>query len=115
MFKDSGLLRYLFGKDRTKTINLAEFCTLQRLLKDDILYLEFGRYDKDFTGVISDLDFCHNIIYNADIPTRNVTVIWAPPCDFSFIISNVAPPYDFSSNQIAPFPISKMAASNSRR
>ena len=33
---------------------------------------------KDFTGVISDLDFCHNIIYNADIPTRKVAVIWAP-------------------------------------
>jgi len=65
--KESGLINYLFGRDRKKRILLEDFFSLQKQLKDDILYLEFGRYDKNNTGVISELDFCKNILYSANL------------------------------------------------
>ena len=57
----SGLLNYLFGKDRKKVINREKFKQLQQELMDDVLWLEFSRYSKD-GQTITDIDFANHLL-----------------------------------------------------
>ncbi len=68
----SGLMNYLFGKDRTKVLNPDRFKRFQRELIQDILYLEFMRYgpEKDKYHNISEVDFCTHLLYNSSIPSK---------------------------------------------
>jgi len=66
----SGLLNYLFGKDRKGTISRAEFSKLQSDLLEEIIQLEFGEYDKTGSGRISERDLCHFLLKNSKIPPK---------------------------------------------
>lgn len=66
----SGLINFLFGRDKKKSIHRADFNTLQSNLQEDMLYLEFCRYDKENSGLISEVDFCKHILYSANIPNK---------------------------------------------
>ena len=52
-----------------------EFKRLQRELIRDILYLEFMRYhpEKNQYQTITEADFCHHLLYNANITTKKKT------------------------------------------
>ena len=65
----SGLINYLFGKDRKKEINKEKFMKLQQDLMDDVLWLEFARYTKD-GKTISEVDFCNHLLLCANITTK---------------------------------------------
>merc|ERR1711892_155447 len=60
----SGLLNYLFGKDRTKSINREDIKKLQADLLEEIIELEFSEYDKDGSGRISEVDLCSFLLKN---------------------------------------------------
>jgi len=66
----SGLLNYLFGKDRTKSITREDIRKLQTDLLDEIMELEFGEYDKDGSGRISETDLCRFLLKNTKIPPK---------------------------------------------
>ena len=66
----SGLINYLFGKDRKKTINKDKFLKMQEALMDDVLWLEFSRYSKD-GKTISAVDFCSHLLLCANITTKH--------------------------------------------
>merc|ERR1712106_776113 len=66
----SGLLNYLFGKDRTKSINRADIKKLQADLLEEIIELEFSEYDKDGSGRISESDLCKFLLKNTKIPPK---------------------------------------------
>ncbi len=64
----SGLMNYLFGFSRDKTVTKEEFARFQRDLIHDILYLEFRRYQTvGKSDNISELDFCKHLLYSANI------------------------------------------------
>jgi len=63
----SGLLTYLFGEDRKNNLKIEDFYKLQKVLMDEMLYIEYGRYDKENKNAISAVDFCKHILYNAPI------------------------------------------------
>ena len=65
----SGLMNYLFGKNRDKEINRENFKQLQRDLMDDILWLEFSRYSTD-GKTISDLDLCEHLLLCANLTSK---------------------------------------------
>ena len=65
----SGLMNYLFGKNRDKIIKREDFIRLQRDLIDDIMWLEFCRYSKD-GSTISDLDLCNHLLCSANLTTK---------------------------------------------
>ena len=65
----SGLMNYLFGKNRDKEINCEKFKQLQRDLMDDILWLEFCRYSED-GKTISDLDLCNHLLCCANLTSK---------------------------------------------
>jgi len=67
--KHSGLINYLFGKDRKKEINKEKFMKLQQDLMDDVLWLEFARYTKD-GETISEVDFCKHLLLCANITSK---------------------------------------------
>ena len=67
--KNSGLMNYLFGNDRTKEINREKFHQFQNCLMRDIFWLEFTRYSTD--GItITDKDFCNHILLCANITPK---------------------------------------------
>lgn len=66
---NSGLLNYLFGKDRKKEINREKMHELQQDLMDDVLWLEFTRYSKD-GKTMSEVDFCHHLLLCANITSK---------------------------------------------
>merc|ERR1712080_362862 len=66
----SGLISYLFGRDRQNSLRRADFINLQNNLQDDMLYLEFCRYDTQNTGRIAEVDFARHILYSANIPHK---------------------------------------------
>ena len=66
----SGLINYLFGKDRKKEINKEKFLKLQQDLMNDVLWLEFTRYSKD-GKTISEEDFCRHLLSCATITAKN--------------------------------------------
>ena len=43
----SGLINYLFGRDRKNVVTKEQFLKLRNDLLDDIFWLEFTRYSKD--------------------------------------------------------------------
>jgi len=65
---NSGLLNYLFGRDRTKCISREEFRKLQRDLLAEIIQLEFNQYDTENSGTISEKDFCQFLLNKSKIP-----------------------------------------------
>ena len=65
----SGLINYLFGKNRKKEINKEKFVKFQQDVMNDVLWLEFTRYSKDGSP-ISDLDFCNHILMCANITSK---------------------------------------------
>ena len=65
----SGLVNYIFGKNRATQINKAGFMKLQQELIEDVLWLEFTRYSKD-NKTISDVDFCKHLLGSANITTK---------------------------------------------
>merc|ERR1712215_635950 len=66
----SGLLNYLFGKDRSKSISKEDIKKLQSNLLDEIIELEFSEYDKDGSGRISECDLCKFLLKNTKIPPK---------------------------------------------
>ena len=65
----SGLVNYLFGKDRNKELTKEKFFELQQELLDDVLWLEFTRYCKD-GKTISEIDFCKLILGCANMTAK---------------------------------------------
>ena len=65
----SGLINYLFGKDRKKELTKEKFLELQQELMEDVLWLEFTRYCKD-GETISDVDFCNHLLACANITSK---------------------------------------------
>merc|ERR1719192_428351 len=65
----SGLINYLFGKDKAKEINKGSFLEFQQKLLNDVLWLEFTRYSKD-GKTISDVDFCNHLLLCSDITSK---------------------------------------------
>ena len=65
----SGLINYLFGKDRKKTFNRDKFIKLQQDLMDDVLWLEFTRYSKD-GKTITDVDLCNHLLLCANVTSK---------------------------------------------
>ena len=65
----SGLMNYLFGKERDKVITKETFLKLQEDLMDDVLWLEFSRYSKDEV-TISDLDLCKHLLLSANLTQK---------------------------------------------
>ncbi len=68
----SGLITYIFGKDRTRVMTKEEFIRIQRDLISDVLFLEFRRYTKDNSDrqSIDEVDFSRHLLYNAHIPNK---------------------------------------------
>lgn len=71
---NSGLLNYLFGKERQGRITKEEFYALQSNLLDEIIELQFAEYDKNsenpMDGRISEVDFCKFLLQTAKIPPK---------------------------------------------
>ena len=65
----SGLLNYLFGKDRKNEINRERMHDIQQQLMEDVLWLEFTRYSKD-GQTISEVDFCRHILLCANMTSK---------------------------------------------
>ena len=80
---NSGLLNYMFGKDRKKVMTRAEFKKLQTDLLKEIIQIEFNEYDPTKTGRISEEDFCKFLLKRSKIPPgqkakmlKRVKTIW---------------------------------------
>lgn len=71
----SGLLNYLFGKDRKGSLSKADLAKLQSDLLDEIVQLEFAEYDKDKSGRISEGDLASWLLKNSKIPPKKQAVI----------------------------------------
>lgn len=68
--EESGLLNYLFGKDRQVPCNKERFLKFHQDLQDELIELEFREYDKDNTGRISELDLGVFLLKNSKIPPK---------------------------------------------
>ena len=66
----SGLINYLFGSDRKKTVNKESFMKLQEELMDDVLWLEFSRYCNN-GKTICDMDLCNHLLLCANITSKH--------------------------------------------
>lgn len=71
----SGLLNYLFGKERKGLLDKADFAKLQTDLLDEIVQLEFAEYDKDSSGRISERDLANWLLKNSKIPPKKQAII----------------------------------------
>jgi len=72
----SGLLNYLFGKNRDQTLTKEKFKKLQTDLLEEIIQLEFMEYDKGRTGRISEAEFVNFLLKNGRItPKRRAALI----------------------------------------
>jgi len=67
---NSGLMNYLFGKDRSKSLTKESFKQLQSDLLEEMIELEFREYDKDNSGRISEADLCKFLLKNTKIPPK---------------------------------------------
>merc|ERR1711935_875971 len=67
---NSGLLNYLFGKDRKGKLDRQRFTKLQSDLQEEVIKLEFSEYDKDGSGRISEVDLCKFLLKNSKIPPK---------------------------------------------
>jgi len=66
----SGLLNYLFGKNRDQECNITKFRQLQTDLLEEIIELEFLEYDKNNSGRISEGDFVKFLLKNGKITPK---------------------------------------------
>jgi len=66
----SGLLNFLFGKDRAGKLNREGFVKLHTDLMEEVIQLEFSEYDKTKSGRISERDLCHFLLKNSKIPPK---------------------------------------------
>jgi len=66
----SGLLNFLFGKDRNGKLNREGFVKLHSDLMEEVIQLEFSEYDKTKSGRISERDLCHFLLKNSKIPPK---------------------------------------------
>ncbi len=67
----SGLITFLFGKERDRVMTREDFIRVQRELINDVLFLEFQRYASgEGSENISEVDFCRHLLYNALIPAK---------------------------------------------
>ena len=66
----SGLLPAIFGKDMKTALVKEDFLAIQEKLIDEMLYLEYSTFDKESKNSISEVDFCRNILYNANLPSK---------------------------------------------
>jgi len=66
----SGLLNYLFGKNRDTALTKAKFVKLQHDLLEEIIELEFREYDKGNTGRISEADFVKFLLKNGKLTPK---------------------------------------------
>ena len=67
--ENSGLLNYMFGKDRKKEINKEKFIQLQQDLMEDVLWLEFSRSCKD-GKTITDVDFGKHLLSCSNLTAK---------------------------------------------
>jgi len=67
---NSGLLNFLFGKERTNSLDQQKFKQLQKDLLDEIIELEFLEYDPDKTGRIAEADFVNFLLKNGKLPPK---------------------------------------------
>jgi len=67
---ESGLMNYLFGKDRTKTVSKEAFFEFYNHLQDELIELEFREYDKENTGRISEEDLGKFFMKHSNIPPK---------------------------------------------
>ena len=65
----SGLINYLFGRDRKNVVTKDQFLKLRNDLLDDIFWLEFTRYSKD-GKTMSDEDFCNHLFLTTKFPSK---------------------------------------------
>ena len=65
---NSGLLNYLFGKNRDKPCDKATFQKLQQDLLEEIIHVEFDEYDKEKSGRMSEEDFCKFLLKKSKVP-----------------------------------------------
>ena len=79
----SGLMNYLFGKDRKGKVTKEAFRNLQSDLLNEIVQIEFNEYDKEGTGRISEEDFCNFLLKRTRIPPsqrkkmlKRIKTIW---------------------------------------
>ena len=70
---NSGLLNYLFGKNRDKHLDREGFKKLQQDLLNEIIQVEFDEYDKDKSGRISEVDFCKFLLKKSKVPPAQKT------------------------------------------
>jgi hypothetical protein len=68
--KSSGLINFVYGKDRKGSLDKVQFAKLQADLLDEIIQLEFNEYDKEASGRISERDLCHFLLRNSKIPPK---------------------------------------------
>jgi len=72
----SGLLNYLFGKNRDQSLTKEKFKKLQTDLLDEIVQLEFREYDTENTGRISEADFVNFLLKNGKLmPKKRAQLI----------------------------------------
>ena len=67
--KHSGLINYLFGKDRKKKINKEVFIKFQQDLMNDVAWVEFNSYSKG-GKTISEGDFCDCLLLCSNITAK---------------------------------------------
>ena len=65
----SGLVKYLFGDDLTGEINKETFKKLQDKLIDDVLELEFTRYNKK-NEKMTEEDFARHMLYTSSLTNK---------------------------------------------
>lgn len=65
----SGLITYLFGKDRKNVVTKDQFFKLRNDLLEDIFWLEFTQYSKD-GKTMSDEDFCNHLFLTAKFSAK---------------------------------------------
>ena len=74
MKSNSGLLNYLFGKDRLGGVTKQQFYDLQTCLLDEIIELQFSEYDprQEANGrqSISEVDFCKWLLQQAKLTSK---------------------------------------------
>jgi len=66
----SGLLNFLFGKDRKGKLDRDGFVKFHSDLMEEVIQLEFSEYDKTTSGRISERDLCHFLLKNSKIPPK---------------------------------------------
>jgi len=76
LHSSSGLLNYLFGKDRTEVLTIEKFRKLQTDLLEEIIHLEFNEYDTENTGRISEADFVNFLLKNGKLtPKKKASLV----------------------------------------